>query len=113
TLVDRAKAFEIREFAWSPDSKWVAFTRPEVETLQKVYLYSLESGKSHEVTDGWYTAGSPAFSSDGKYLFFVSARDFNPTFGQTEFNHIYRDMSKIYLVTLAKATPNPLRPKLD
>jgi tricorn protease len=113
TLVDQGKAFETRDAAWSPDSKWVAFARQEVDVLNKVYLYSLESGKSTAVTDGWYTAGSPTFSTDGKYLFFVSARDFNPTYGNTEFNHIYRDMSRLYFVTLAKGTPNPLRPKLD
>jgi tricorn protease len=53
------------------------------------------------------------FGSDGKYLFFVSDRDFNPTYGQTEFNHIYRDMSRIYFVTLAKATESPFKPKSD
>ena len=113
TLVNQAKAWEIREYVWSPDSKWIAFGRQEVEMLNKVHLYSLESGKSVEVTDGWYASGSPAFSADGKYLCFVSARDFNPTYSQTEWNHAYRDMSRIYFVTLAKATPNPLRPKLD
>lgn len=113
TLVDQAKAFEIRDTTWSPDSKWVAFARQEVDVQNKVYLYSLESGKSTAVTDGWYAAGSPTFSGDGKYLFFVSARDFNPTYGNTEFNHVYRDMSRIYFVTLAKGTQSPLRPKLD
>src|SRR5581483_509167 len=96
TLVNRAKAFEIRDAAWSPDSNWVAFARPETDSLPKVYLYSLEKGATHEVTDGWYAAANPTFSADGKYLFFTSARDFNPTFGQTEYNHIYRDMTRIY-----------------
>lgn len=113
TLVDQGKAFEIRDSAWSPDSKWIAFARQEVDVLNKVYLYSLESGRSTAVTDGWYASSFPTFSGDGKYLFFVSARDFNPTYGNTEFNHIYRDMSRLYFVTLAKGTPNPLRPKLD
>lgn len=113
TLVNQARAWEIREFAWSPDSKWVAFARQEVEALSKVHLYSLETAKTTAVTDGWYSAGSPAFSGDGKYLFFVSARDFNPIYSSTEWNHAYRDMQRIYFVTLAKATPNPLRPKLD
>ena len=45
---------------------------------------------------------APAFSPDGKYLFFTSARDFNPSFGNTEFNHTYRDMVRVYFVTLAK-----------
>ena len=113
TLVNQAKAWEIREYVWSPDSKFVAFGRQEVDAMPKVHLYSLEAAKSTEVTDGWYSSGSPAFSSDGKYLFFVSARDFNPTYSQTEWNHSYCDMSRIYFVTLAKATLNPLRPKLD
>jgi tricorn protease len=113
TLVDRARAWEIREFAWAPDSKWIAFARQEVDSLTKVHLYALESGKSTAVTDGWYASGSPAFSADGKYLFFVSARDFNPVISQTEWNHAYRDMARIYFVTLGKGTANPLRPRLD
>ncbi|HEY1187177.1 MAG TPA: PDZ domain-containing protein [Gemmata sp.] len=113
TLVDQAKAWEIRDFTWSPDSKWVAFARQESDAMTKVHLYSLATGKTAEVTDGWYSSGSPAFSADGKYLFFVSARDFNPVYSSTEWNHAYRDMQRAYFVTLAKSTPNPLRPKLD
>ena len=110
TLVDQAKAWEIRDFAWSPDSKWVAFARPEDDAQQDLAVLA-GTDKTHEVTDGWYDAGNPAFSADGKYLFFVSARDFNPIYSQTEWNHAYRDMARIYFVTLAKATPNPLRPE--
>ena len=113
TLVQQATDWEIREFAWSPDSKWVAFALPSEETMTRVFLYSLASGKATPVTDGWYAADTPAFSGDGKYLFFISGRDFRPTYGQTEYNHVYRDMARVYYVTLAKATKNPLRPKLD
>ena len=113
TLVDQAKAFEIRSYVWSPDSKWIAYARPESDNLGKIVLYSLENGSKTDVTDGWYAAGSPTFSGDGKYLFFVSSRDFNPTYGQTEFNHTYANMQRVYFVTLAKDTPNPLHPKFD
>lgn len=113
TLVNQAKAWELRDFVWSPDSKWVAFSRQEVDSLNKIHLYSLDTGKTTAVTDGWYLSGQPEFSGDGKYLFFVSARDFNPIYSSTEWNHAYRDMQRLYLVTLAKSTPNPLRPKLD
>ncbi|MBM3296671.1 MAG: protease, partial [Candidatus Aminicenantes bacterium] len=84
TVVDRAEIWEITDYAWSPDSNWVAYARPEVETQGKVFLYSLASGKRHEVTDGWYNSYEPAFSADGKYLFFVSDRDFRPYFSATE-----------------------------
>jgi tricorn protease len=113
TPVAQAQAWEIREYAWSPDSKWIAYVRPEVEGMSKIYLYSLESGQTIEATDGWYAASQPAFSSDGKFLYFVSNRDFNPLYGRTEFNHVYQDMARVYLIALAKDTPSPFKPKSD
>jgi tricorn protease len=113
TPVVQARAWEIRDYAWSPDSKWIAYIRPEVETMTKLWLYSVEQGKNFEVSDGWYGTSAPAFSADGKYLFFVSSRDFHPIYSQTEWNHAYQDMQRIYLVTLAKATRSPLEPKSD
>jgi tricorn protease len=113
TLVNQAKAWEIRDFSWSPDSKWIVYSRQEVEGMSKVWLYSVENEKATEVTDGWFASSSPVFSSDGKYLFFVSARDFNPIYGNTEFNTAYTDMQKIYFVTLSKDTENPFKPKID
>jgi tricorn protease len=111
--VVQAKVWEIRDYAWSPDSQWVTYAKPEEEGMQKVYLFSLEQNKSFEVTDGWHFSSQPAFSSDGKYLFFVSSRDFNPTYGSTEFNHIYQDMARIYFVTLAKETESPFKARSD
>jgi tricorn protease len=113
TPVAESKAFEIQEFAWSPDSQWIAYAKPEVRAFPKLYLYSVDQGKSFEASDGWHTVNEPTFSSDGKYLFFVSNRDFNPLFSQTEFNHAYQDMARIYLVTLAKETESPFKPKND
>jgi tricorn protease len=113
TQVAESKAFEMRDFSWSPDSKWVAYTLPEPQTFAKIWVYSLEQKKSFAVTDGWYAVGDPVFSGDGKYLFFVSARDFNPTYSQTEFNHTYSNMQRIYLLTLQKDTPHPFEQKSD
>jgi tricorn protease len=113
TQVTQAKAWEIRSYVWSPDSKWITYAQDEVESMDKVYLHSVDQNKSWEVTDGWHNSGDPAFSSDGKYLFFVSQRDFSPIYSTTEWNHAYRDMAKIYFVTLAKETANPFKPKLD
>lgn len=113
TPVTQAKMWEIRDYSWSPDSKWIAYGEMEVDSLPRVYLYSVEQGKSYPVTDGWYASHGPVFSGDGKYLFFVSDREFNPIYSHTEWNHAYRDQARIYFVTLAKETPNPLKPKND
>ena len=113
TPVAQSDAFEIRDFVWSPDSQWLAYTQPEVRRFANIYLYGLAQKNQVQVTDGWFNVGSPEFSSDGKYLFFVSERSFNPTYGQTEWNHTYSDMERIYLVTLAAATKSPMAPKSD
>lgn len=104
---------EIMTFVWSPDSRWIAYAKPEAAGEPKVYLYSLADKKTFEVTDGWYASYNPCFSADGKYLFFVSDRDFNPVFGRTEYNFVYGAMSRIYLVTLAADTKSPFEPKSD
>ncbi|MEA3494805.1 MAG: PDZ domain-containing protein [Bacteroidota bacterium] len=113
TVVDKALSWEIRSYNWSPDSKWICFSRPEVKTFSKIYLYELSTTKKHAVTEGWFNSGSPVFSDNGKYLFFTSSRDFNPIYSQTEWNHAYVDMSKIYFVTLSKETKSPFEPKND
>lgn len=113
TDVAQAEEWEFSDYNWSPDSKWITYSKPEVESMSKIYIFSVESGKTFEVTDGWYTSTKPVFSSDGKYLFFVSDRDFNPIYGRTEWNHIYLDMSRIYLITLNKDIKSPFEPKSD
>jgi tricorn protease len=113
TLAAQAKAWEIRDFTWAPDSQWIAFTMPEERRFANIYLYGLAARNRIQVTDGWFQVNGPEFSRDGKYLFFVSERSFNPTYSQTEWNHVYSDMERIYLVTLAKETKSPLAPKSD
>jgi tricorn protease len=111
--VAQGPVWEIRDAVWSPDSRWVAWSQGERDGLEKVWLHSIEQGKNIAVTDGWYASGPPAFSGDGKYLFFVSNRDFEPIYSNTEWNHAYRDMAKIYFVTLAKDTPSPFKSRSD
>jgi tricorn protease len=110
TVVDQSNAWEITEFNWSPDSKWITYSRPEMETLFKIILYNTISKEKTEVTDGWYESRNPVFSNDGNYLLFTSARTFNPIFSETEWNHAYQNMNKIYLVTLSKSTKSPFAP---
>ena len=113
TIVSQANSWEITSYAWAPDSKWIAYAKPEEDVMTTVQLYSVESGKTTAVTDGWFSSYSPSFSSDGKYLLFISNRSFSPTYSQTEWNHAYLDMGKIYLVTLAGETKSPFAPKSD
>lgn len=108
TEITRNPYWEIRSYNWSPDSKWITYSHEESNDLSTIQIYSLDKKESYPVTNKWYSSSNPVFSADGKYLFFRSDRDFNPIYSSTEWNHAYDDMSRIYFVTLAKDTPNPL-----
>jgi tricorn protease len=113
TNVDIDSIFEIQEYAWSSDSKWITYTKNSDNRFQQIYLYSLEHKKSNPVTENWYNAFGGTFSTDGKYLFFVSSRDFNPDFSNVGPTISYSDMSNIYFITLSKDTPSLFKLKSD
>jgi tricorn protease len=113
TQVAQDKYGEIGVYNWSPDSLWITWAQPEENGGDKVYLFSTTDKKPVAVTDDWYSADNPVFSDDGKYLLLSSSRDFKPIFGQTDFSNVYRDLDRVYLITLAKETESPLGPRSD
>ena len=66
---------EFGDLAWSPDSKWLAYTELGDNLFRRVMLYSLATGKSTPVTTDRYDSFSPAFSPDGKWLYLLSERN--------------------------------------
>ena len=103
-----------RGVTFSPDSKWLTYVRDAENTFSVIYVYNLSEKKEYPVTDKWYSSGSPVFSTDGKYLVFTSTRNFTPTYGSKEWNHIYgRSDNGAYLALLKKDTPSPFLQKDD
>jgi len=102
-LVTHSNSREISDYNWAPDSKWLAYTDPgKAREFDVIQLYNIENRKQITVTDQWYNSSQPNFSPDGKNLYFISERDFNPVYSNTEWNHAYIDMAKPYLVRLEK-----------
>ncbi|MFZ4546398.1 MAG: S41 family peptidase [Bacteroidales bacterium] len=113
TLVDKSKVWEFGDFDWSPDSRWITYSRPVENGMQQIMLFNTADGTKYEVTDQWFSSGQPTFSHNGKYLFFTSDRTFEPIYSNVEWNFAYENMTKLYMVTLAKDTPSPFAPSND
>jgi tricorn protease len=112
TLVEETDRGPFYSFNWSPDSKWIVYVKPEKD-FRKVRLYNIDTKVKSELTDSWYDSSEPVFSRDGKYILFTSSRDFNPVYSNIEWNHVYINMDRIYLITLSKDTPNPFAAEND
>ena len=101
-------------YDWSPDSKWLAYSLINRAGFQAIWLYAVDSDKSHAVTDGLAETGEPVFDHGGKYLYFLASTDAGPA--NNWFDQSFTDMQatrSVYLVTLAKATANPLLKESD
>ncbi|MDR3262296.1 MAG: PDZ domain-containing protein [Tannerella sp.] len=111
TTLLQAPLGEPRGVTFSPDSKWLTYTRIVENDFHIVYVYNLTEKKEYPVTDRWYESFSPVFSTDGKYLLFCSMRNFSPIYGSREWNHVFKNENEIYLALLTKETPSPFLEK--
>lgn len=113
TLVDKSKVWEFGSFNWSPDSRWITYSSAQDNGMEQIMLYNTADEKKYEITDKWFSSNQPTFSSNGRYLIFASERTFNPIYSNVEWNYAYENMTKLYMVTLAKDTPSPFAPSND
>ncbi|MBN2408862.1 MAG: PD40 domain-containing protein [Candidatus Aminicenantes bacterium] len=98
---------------WSPDSKWLVYSKQLPNYLGAIFLYSLENGRSTQITDGMSDARRPVFDPGGKYLYFTASTDSGASL-QPDIHSIFRDVtSSIYLAVLDKEEPTPFTPQSD
>ena len=99
--------------AWSPDSRWIAFTRFAENHNGTIVLYNVETGSTHEVTRGFYDDQNPVFSTDGKYLFYLTDRNLSAAYSALDATWIYPNVQQIASVGLTRDVPSLLAPRND
>jgi tricorn protease len=113
TELARSDSGQISDLAFSPDSRWLAWSQPVQGRLRRLRLARLSDRQVTDVTDGRFTDTDPAFSADGKYLGFLSRRSFDPVHDAHVFDLTFPFGSKPYLLTLAAGTNSPFGPFAD
>jgi len=98
---------------WSPDSRWLAYTKFLPSHMRTIHLYSIETGKTHQATDGMSFASDPVFDASGKYLFFTASTNIGPVVEGTMWSFNRPVSSSVYVLVLRKDLPTPLAPESD
>lgn len=99
---------------WSPDSRWLAYNRILPSHLHALFVFSLETNKITQITDGMSDALYPAFDRSGKYLYFAASTDFGLTVGDSDMSGIAHPVTySVYAVVLRKDLPSPVAPQSD
>jgi tricorn protease len=113
TDVDRGTRNDITSYNWAPDSRWIAYSKLGANQMSEIWVYSLASSKAERLTGGMTSDTQPVFDPKGRYLYFLSNRDFNLTFSAFEFNYIYTNPTRIYVGLLAADGPALFLPTSD
>ncbi|MEO8337182.1 MAG: PDZ domain-containing protein [bacterium] len=97
---------------WSPDSRWIAYTKSLDNHLRAVFVYGIADAKPFQLTDALADAVSPAFDAGGKYLYFLASTDYGPRTGWVEMSQVDRPVRRaVYLAVLSANEPSPLLPE--
>ena len=112
-LIAQGKYGDVAGYSWSPDSKWVAFANAVENTHNVIYLYSLSDRKTSPVTASFEDSWVPVFDPGGKYLYFLSNRDYNEVLGVFDFEFSNPKATRVYVVTLRADLPSPFAPQSD
>jgi len=99
---------------WSPDSKWISYTRLMKNHLRAVHLYSIQSGRTTQVSDGMSSAEDAQFDPNGKYLYFTASTDTALTTAWLDMSSEGHSVTRsVYITVLNQNDPSPLAPESD
>ena len=98
---------------WSPDSRWLGYSRPTKEGNKAIFLYDTKAAKLHQATTGYLNDTLPVFDPEGKYLFYLSDREFDPVYGSFDNSWTYPNPTKIVAVPLRRDVKSPLATRND
>lgn len=114
-LISEARMDEINDYEWSPDSAWIAFSEAASNLYSQIKLYRLSDASIVTATTDRFDSHSPAWSPDGKWLYFLSERDMRTLvghpWGARQPEPHFTEMTKVYALALTKGLRSPFLPK--
>jgi len=123
TVVDRSPHRVIAGLDWSPDGRWLAYGYGATTHTTEIRLHrlpdptaedeELRRGSIHTVTKPVLHDTGPAFDPDGRFLYFLSRREFNPVYDALHFDLSFPWGMRPYLLTLQADQANPFVPRPD
>ncbi len=111
TVVDRSDAGRSDDLAWSPDGAWLAYAFWTSLRHCAIKLHQVGTQQSTLVTQPEFRDYCPAFDPEGKYLYFLSLRTFDPVYDNVQFELSFPRAARPYLIALQAGQRPPFDPE--
>ena len=99
---------------WSPDSKWLAYSKAFPNRFRRIVVWSLADGRARPVTDALADAVSPTWDRNSRYLYFLASTDLGLSSGWANISSIGRPVTRGAYVALLRASDStPFQPQSD
>jgi len=102
------------DLVWSPDSQWLAYVESAPNTFDQIKIMLARTGEVHALTSDRYNSFSPTWSSDGKWLYFLSDRMLKTTvrspWGTRQPDPSFDRSIKIFELALTHGLRSPFTP---
>src|SRR5207248_6708013 len=109
-MLDASTAGGLADAAWSPDGQWIAYSRAESLSARSIRIASAGGGAVHAVTPPEFRDFAPAWDPTGRYLYFLSARVFDPVPDEHFLDLNFPQTVKPFVVPLRAADRSPFHP---
>ncbi len=113
-LIAQSMNGDFGDLHWSPDSKWLAFVESANNQFSEIKVFNVDSSETKEITSDRYDSVSPTWSSDGKWLYFLSDRMLKTTvespWGSRQPDPFFDHQVKIYQLALVPDLRSPFLP---
>ena len=109
-LLDSSPFGRLDAAAWSPDGRWVAYHAPITPQTIAIKLCRVETREVTQITRPVLRDYLPAWDPEGKYLYFIGQRDYNPVYDELQFDLNFPMGSRPFAIALRKDVPSPFIP---
>ncbi|NER83203.1 MAG: peptidase, partial [Leptolyngbya sp. SIO1D8] len=109
-ILDHSPYGHMSGFNWSPDGQWIVYGCSEAQYTSSIKLCRVSDGQTYQLTPPRFFDFAPTFDPQGKFIYFLSVREFNPVYDNVYFDLNFPQATRPFLISLQKETPSPFVP---
>lgn len=115
--IDESRMADFNDLAWSPDSRWLAYVSVADNMLSRIKIHQVDKGDSFFLTSDRFESYSPAWSADGKWIYFLSDRNLrslvSSPWGNYQPEPFLDKQTRIYHISLVPGLRSPFAPQTE